>query len=463
MGLVDRLYKKMPLIAQHGLVSLYGGYRYWLRFGPGYRAACQIFSQRMMYDAGRWQAWQHQQCQQLLTMAAQQVPYYQQTWAKPERKAAQAGYLSEIPLLEKDVVRTNPRLFLRQDQRPRHCLTFHTSGSTGTPITTIWTVPEVRASLAVREIRSAGWAGVSFKMPRATFSGRVVEPDPHSGGPFYRYNALEGQVYLSAFHLRPDTAAAYVKALRKHTIEWLTGYAVSIYLLAKFILENNIPPLSLKAVITTSEKVIPEMRRVMEAAYGCRVYEEYSTVENVLFASECEYGRLHLSPDVGIVEIVRPDGSPCSPHEVGEVVVTGLMRRYQPFIRYRLGDLAAWDDLVCACGRQMPIIKEVVGRVEDVITGPDGRQMVRFHGIFVDQPHIQEGQIIQEAVNRIRVKVVATNGFGLADVQSIVERVQQRLGCQVEVVVERVNAIPRTASGKFRAVICQIPPEKRLI
>jgi phenylacetate-CoA ligase len=139
------------------------------------------------------------------------------------------------------------------------------------------------------------------------------------------------------------------------------------------------------------------------------------------------------------------------------------MRRYQPFIRYRLGDLAAWDDLVCACGRQMPIIKEVVGRVEDVVTGPDGRQMVRFHGIFVDQPHIQEGQIIQEAVNRIRVKVVATDGFGLADVQSIVERVQQRLGCQVEVVVERVNAIPRTASGKFRAVICQIPPEKRLV
>jgi len=148
-------------------------------------------------------------------------------------------------------------------------------------------------------------------------------------------------------------------------------------------------------------------------------------------------------------------------HEVGEVVVTGLMRRYQPFIRYRLGDLAAWDDPTCACGRQMPIIKEVVGRVEDVVVGPDGRQMVRFHGVFIDQPHVQEGQIIQEAVNRIRVKVVANNGFGLADVQSIVERVQQRLGCQVEVVVESVNAIPRTANGKFQAVICQIPPEKR--
>jgi phenylacetate-CoA ligase len=226
------------------------------------------------------------------------------------------------------------------------------------------------------------------------------------------------------------------------------------------MLENSTPPLQLKAVITTSEKVTPEMRQVMAAAYGCRVYEEYSTVENLLFASECEQGRLHISPDVGIVEIVRADGSPCSPHEVGEVVVTGLMRCYQPFIRYRLGDLAAWDDQNCPCGRQMPVIKEVVGRVEDVVFGPDGRQMIRFHAVFIDQP-VQEGQIIQETLGRIRVKVVPTPHFGQADEKSIIERVQQRLGPQVEVVVETVNFIPRLANGKFQAVICQLPVEER--
>jgi len=62
------------------------------------------------------------------------------------------------------------------------------------------------------------------------------------------------------------------------------------------------------------------------------------------------------------------------------------MRDYQPLIRFRLGDLAAWDPEPCSCGSSMPILKEVVGRVEDVVVGPDGRQMVRFHGIFVDQP-----------------------------------------------------------------------------
>ncbi len=64
------------------------------------------------------------------------------------------------------------------------------------------------------------------------------------------------------------------------------------------------------------------MRAVMQAAYRCRIFEEYSTVETALFASECEHGRLHVSPDVSITEILRPDGTPCQPGEVGEVVTT---------------------------------------------------------------------------------------------------------------------------------------------
>jgi phenylacetate-CoA ligase len=169
-------------------------------------------------------------------------------------------------------------------------------------------------------------------------------------------------------------------------------------------------------------------------------------------------GKLHVSPDAGIVEILRPDGTNCAPGEAGEVVATCLMRNFQPLVRFRLGDLAAWDPELCSCGRQMPILKEVIGRVEDVVTGPDGRQMVRFHGIFVNQAQVVEGQIIQEDLRRIRVKIVPSNGFGDADARDIVARVQQRLGCEVEVIVEVVERIPRTKAGKFKAVISLVSP-----
>jgi phenylacetate-CoA ligase len=447
--------------AQHQAVTAYGLYRSWLRFGGGYPRYVEEYLEREHFSEQDWDAWQRRRLTALLRVSATTVPYYQRVWTATEKAAASAGRLEELPLLDKDAVRRDPQTFLRVDLRPWPRLVYHTSGSTGTPIASIWTVREVRYARALREARSARWAAVSFRMPRGTISGRLVEPNPDSIGPHYRFNAAEQQVYFSAFHLRPDTAAGYVQALWRHGIQWMTGYTVSFSVLARFILDQRLAVPPLRAIITTSEKLTPEMRRVIETAFRCRVYEEYSTVENAIFASECESGRLHVSPDAGLLEILRPDGSRCAPGEVGEVVATCLSRAYQPFIRYRLGDLAAWDPEPCPCGRKMPVLAEVVGRMEDVVTGPDGRQLVRFHGVFVDQPHVREGQIVQESVRRIRIRVVPVDGFGPTDVRSLVQRVQDRLGPQVEVAVEVVDRIPRMPSGKFQAVVSLVKADGR--
>jgi phenylacetate-CoA ligase len=98
----------------------------------------------------------------------------------------------------------------------------------------------------------------------------------------------------------------------------------------------------------------------------------------------------------------------------------------------------------------MPVIKEVVGRIEDVVVGPDGRQMVRFHGIFTGQPHVREGQIIQERLDRIRVLVVPAEGFGMADERDIVARMHQRLGRTVAGGGRTGDSNPRTRRGNSR-------------
>lgn len=455
MSLPYSIYKHSPPAAQNVLVSAFGLYWHWLRFGNGYSASLKGYTERERFTAKEFEAWQAVRLRELLTIAIHEIPYYQRTWSASELSAARNGALKDLPLLEKESIRAFQADFI--SRKPvRAALSFPTSGTTGTPIKALYTISELRDSLAVREARSARWAGVSFSLPRATFSGRIVVPDSESRGPFHRFNLVERQAYLSAFHLRPDTAAQYIEAFRRHGIQWLTGYAVSYFLLAKFILQEKLRVPPLKAVVTTSEKLTQEMRVVMEAAYKCRVFEEYSTVENAVFASECEQGRLHVSPDVGILEILRSDGTPCDPGEVGEVVATCLMRMRQPFIRYRLGDLAAWDPERCPCGREMPVIKEIVGRIEDVVVGPDGRQMVRFHGIFADQPHVSEGQIIQQALDRIKVRVVPTVEFGDRDIKDIQSRIRQRLGQAVKVEVETVESIPRSKSGKFKAVVSHI-------
>jgi phenylacetate-CoA ligase len=462
LTLSDVIYSKLPLSLQNTVISLYGVYWHWLRFGGKYSEFETAYRQREHFRQEEWQKYQKQKLADLLVMASDHIPFYSQLWTDQQKLAAREGKLLELPLLEKKPLREKPKDFCQDYRHVSRYWTFYTSGSTGTPIETYWTANEIRDSLAVREVRSAEWAGVSFKLPRATFSGRLVEPDPESNGPFYRFNAAEKQVYFSPFHLRPDTAHFYVDALKKHKIQWMTGYAVSYYLLARHILDINLVVPPLKAVITTSEKLTVEMRSVMERAFRCRIYEEYSAVENTIFASECERGKLHVSPDVGIVEIIRPDGSPCLPGEVGEVVTTCLTRYFQPLIRYRIGDLAAWDPEPCLCGRNMPVIKEVIGRIEDVVTTLDGRQLVRFHGIFVHQPHIVEGQIIQEALDRIRVKVVPAKGFAESDKQEIITRVQQRIGFNINVIVDVVTSIERTKNGKFKAVISLLEKKSKI-
>ena len=456
MSKLDALYKAMPVWVQNAMVTFYGLYWHWARFGGNYKSRKTEFQTRENFSSEEWSVYQRNQLRSILAICEKQVPYYRNTWPESVQPSIEEGELFGIPLLEKDTIRSNPGQFLRQDLSPHPRFVFHTSGTTGTPIISTFSLSELRNSMALREVRSANWAGVSFSEPRATFSGRLVEPDPEQTKTIYRYNAIERQVYFSAFHLKPTTATQYVYALRKHHVTWMTGYAVSFYLLAKYILEQAIQVPPLKAIITTSEKLTEEMRQVIQEAYKCRVYEEYSTVENALFASECEHGRLHVSPDVGIVEILRSDGTSCEPGEIGEVVTTCLMRTYQPLIRFRLGDLATWDPEPCPCGRSMPVIKEVIGRIEDVVSGPDGRQLVRFHGIFVNQPHVIEGQIIQENLTDFTVKVVPVNGFSQSDEMDIRNRMFQRLGREVNVKVEIVPEIPRTKSGKFQAVISKV-------
>ncbi len=456
MGKIEKLYALSPVWLQNALVTIYGIYWHWARFGGNYEEFEERYHQRENFSRQQWRDYQQQKLKQLLSICCDHVPFYRDHWSSFEKNAAKNVELSELPLLEKSALRSNLRSFWREDLNPLPKLVFYTSGTTGTPISTRFTLQEFRESLAFREARSVNWAGTSFREPRATFSGRMVEPDPEETEHVYRYNAAERQVYFSAFHLKPTTARSYVEALHKHKVVWMTGYAVSYYLLARYILEQHIEVPPLKAVITTSEKLTDQMRFVMEKAYHCKVYEEYSTVESALFASECEHGRLHVSPDVGIVEILRPDATPCELGEVGEVVATCLFRTYQPLIRFRSGDLAAWDPEPCPCGREMPVIKEVVGRIEDVVTGPDGRQLVRFHGIFTDQPHIIEGQIIQETLTDFIVKLVPTQDFCEADEQNVCQRMLQRLGAQVSVKIEKVTSIPRSASGKFKAVISKV-------
>lgn len=298
-------------------------------------------------------------------------------------------------------------------------------------------------------------------MKRAMIGGRLVVPNAKSKPPYWRYNWAEKQLYMSAFHITPDNTKHYVSALNNFRPDYLSGYASAHYFLARMIDEERLRVHSPRAVITSSEKLTPEMRATIQKVYGCDVFDAYSGVEACCLTSECEKHAMHVSPDVGIVELIGDDGKPVRPGEQGEIVATGLLNFDQPLIRYRTGDWAVLSDRQCPCERRMPIIDELLGRLEDTVVGRDGRETVRFHGIFVGLPQVREGQVIQETYTLFRLRLVVEEGLSQEQERTIRSRFEERLGL-IDLRIELVPSIERTHRGKYRAVISKVQRRGRV-
>jgi putative transposase len=160
----------------------------------------------------------------------------------------------------------------------------------------------------------------------------------------------------------------------------------------------------------------------------------------------CEQGRYHVLPGYAIVEFL----------EGGEIVETPLFNHAFPLLRYRSGDTATPEqgEGNCPCGRAaFPVVKQIEGRLDSYIVTPEGRLVGRLNHISKEVKHIAESQIVQESVGRVTLKVVRDVDYTPHDEALLVRNARERLGPAMEVVVEHVERIPRTARGKLVAVV----------
>lgn len=283
--------------------------------------------------------------------------------------------------------------------------------------------------------------------------GRIVVPNKQNTPPYYRFNIAENQFYFSINHLSKFTVKSYVDVIRKNNIGYFTGYANSVWLIAKYALDLNLPRLRLNTVITSSEKLTKEMRNDIEQFFGCKVHDTYSGVEACGLISECSNGKLHWSPDVAIMETLSLN---CLDGNLSELVCTGLINFDQPLIRYRIGDFIEFDkDATCDCGRSFPVIYEIVGRTDDIVTLRDGRQLGSFNRFFAEIKGIKKIQVIQFDFDVFELKIVRTNEWSEDSENDIFQSFYKRVG-EVKLTFVFLDEIPNSKNGKFKAVISNI-------
>jgi phenylacetate-CoA ligase len=458
-GLLSNLiYKYAPIFIQNIGISIYGYKWKKRRFGGIFKNEYKQYINREYFTRNDWIKYQNSELKKLLNHAQKEVPYYKVLFKKNNIDVNKIDLktLKEVPFLEKSTLRELGEKTLLSFKKEKGGEFYSSSGSTGTPTKILFSSAMHQRWSAAFEARIRNWAGLSIKNSRGTIGGRRVVLEGESKGPFYRYNYFEKQVYFSAYHINSANTSNYIEAMNKYELDYMTGYAMSNYFLARFIEDNNFKAPKLKAVITSSEKLTEEMRNTFKRVYGCKTYDSYSGVEACGLISECEYGKLHISEDVGHIELIKEDGTNADLGEIGEMVCTGFLNYDQPLIRYRIGDMARLSLIQsCECKRNMPIIDEIIGRVEDTVVGQDGRQMVRFHGIFINIPKIIEGQIIQHTFSQFEIKLVTSKQLSLEEIDLIGQRMKSQLG-KIELNINKVESIPRNNNGKFQAVISHV-------
>jgi phenylacetate-CoA ligase len=451
---------------QNLIISAYGYEWKKRRFGGVFKEEYARAKARENFTAEQWINHQNQQLQKILLHSFEHVPYYKATFAgngisKEALKKISIENLSKLPVLTKENVRQTGITSLIADKKEKGGHFFGSSGSTGTPTQILFSHSMHQRWMAIFEQRVRNWAGVNSSIERGMIGGRRILSASSNKLPFYRYNFFEKQVYFSAYHISAKNAANYLNGMQQFNVQYMTGYAMSNFFLARFFKEERLNAPQLKAVLTSSEKLTCEMREVFKEVYGCKTFDSWSGVEACALITECEHGSLHISPDAGVIEVLDEKMQPVNYGEAGEVYCTGFINFDQPLIRYAIGDSIILSHNSCACGRAMPVVQEILGRNEDVIVGKDGREMVRFHSVFNGLHSVKQAQVIQESVDNLIIKIVSDGKLDKKEEQIMRQRIISQLG-EMNIYFDCVQNIPLNNNGKFKAVISKVKRTKAL-
>jgi len=400
-------------------------------------------------------AWQQERLAEVLRHARDSVPFYRRVFmgADPSRTA-----LADLPVVDKALIRRDQDAFRSDGWRSRRYIVKTTGGTTGDP----WRY----------ELDRTAWAhmyGAALHLWGQTgyrYGERVAvlgtPPSLIAGGRGWKARlrrAIERRVHPSSgVATDRESSLRHVKAAsRSHAVLWY-GYAGMIAAMADSVLAEGVELRGRpRAIVTTSEPLLPEWRRRIELAFGVPVFDQYGCNDGGVLAQTCARGRFHLADNVSIVEVLDGD-SPCPPGTEGDVVVTNLHARVLPFLRYRVGDRAVLADGSCPCGRSGPTLARVIGRSGDRVRLPGGGE-VSLPGLtsaFWEAPNVRRWQLVQTDLDRIRVRLELDAGFDGVEAARLEEALRRRCGGSVAVELVTDEPFERTPGGKLQVVVSRV-------
>lgn len=443
------------------LFSLLMPLHHWIVSSPAQRYYYQLRRSQWLPPADVREL-QEQRLRTLIRYAYRHVAYYRELFDRlgidPE-SIEHLGDLQRLPVLTKDDIRRNLYFDLVSDAHDkRRMLPITTSGSTGEPLTLYADKTQLEMRWATT-LRNVEWTGYRFGDRQVRLWHSTVGMSRLQVFKERLDALLSRRKFFPAFQMNEDTIGQYLEFLRAKRPVLIDGYAEAFNLLANYLKHHHVDGIRPKGIISSAQTLSEDSRAIIEQAFHAKVFDKYGSREFSGIAHECEAHRgHHVNAESYIVEIVR-DGRPAAPGEVGEVLVTDLTNFSVPLIRYALGDLATATDQRCPCGRGLPLIGPIQGRIQAIIVGTNGCFLpgAFFAHLLKDYGHIlRQFQVVQERLGAIDFNVVQGPRFSEGALNGILAVFRRYLGDDMVIDVHYVDHIALVRTGKHRHSVSKI-------
>jgi phenylacetate-CoA ligase len=403
---------------------------------------------------------------EIVRYAAETVPHYRELFRSEgidPRELRTAGDLERLPLLEKETVQAAPERFVSESLLGRESVQFLTSGSTGTRLRIHHDRRSLLQNIAYAERQRAVEAKLCGKRFRYT---RMWIGWPGGTGPtvhsFYRKKTF---IPLRPKHHHVSSAEPLdrvVAVINEVEPDILGGFGSYFDLFFRLAAERGTSLHLPRVLLYGGDMMSAEGKRLIEEHFGVPVLSAYNAVEAFQIGFLCEERRdFHLHADLTHVSIVDASGRRLPPGSEGEVVISNLVNRGTVLLNYRLGDRARLDTGRCPCGRTLPLLSGLEGRVVDTLALPDGRLVTegRIWDVVKRRPEVLRYQFIQVEPLRFKLRLVTADRATYDRIAgAVVCRLQGVVGPEATIEPSFHESLEVGPRGKFRSVQSLCPP-----
>jgi phenylacetate-CoA ligase len=393
--------------------------------------------------------------------ARRHVPYYRETMARlglVPGDFVTAADLARLPLLDRGEVQRDPERFVSDAQPIERYVARKTGGSSGEPLT-VYSNPFALVQAAAFHQRAGS---LHRRIARRRLGCRTMligGQRPQSMRPVTRMLArlrkLAGAEVRLASNREPlERTLEEIDSFRPHVVCSYGSYMEALFeSLRASGRQIHLPRL----VVYGSDAMSAAGRALVSEGFGIPVLSVYGAHEAVWPGFECEeHLGFHLNLDLSPIRIVDEDGREVADGESGEVVVSNLVNRGTTLLNYRLGDAAHKMPTPCPCGRTLPLLSFVEGRLGDWVQTPTGQRMHEqaLRGLFSGEREIRRYQVVQRTRSHFAIGLVASSDCNRQSLEArLAAKFVDLLGDGTTVEVAFVEDLPRTAGGKVRNVV----------